>query len=92
MDLISNTIVGLKSFENRVTEKQLQRYIDFTENHNHPSINIWAFLCAVVLLMINIVGKNIKNDYMEEYQIRKVTETFFKMKRPKSNIIEDNSD
>lgn len=88
IDDISETIVGLKTYEERVTERQVQKYIAFTENHNEPSVNIWAFICGVILLTINIVGKNIKNDYMEEYQIRKVTETFFKMKRPRDVMVD----
>ena len=29
--------------------------------------------------MVNIIGKQIKNDYTEEYQIRKIIESFFNM-------------
>ena len=37
----------------------------------------------MVLLLLNIVGKQIKNDYIEEYQFRKVVESFFRMKPAK---------
>ena len=59
------------------------KYVDFTESHKDPGVSIWAFICGVVLLVINLVGKGLKNDYIEEYQIRKVAETFFKMEAGK---------
>ena len=60
--------------------------MDFTESHKESSVSIWAFICGVVLLVINLVGKGLKNDYIEEYQIRKVAETFFKMEAGKKLI------
>ena len=43
------------------------RYIDFTESHKDPSVSIWSFFCGLTLLIINLVGKSLKNDYIEEY-------------------------
>ena len=39
-------------------------------------------MCAAALLAINIVGKQLKNDYVEEYLFRKVVESFYKMRAP----------
>jgi len=50
-----------------VTEEQIMKYVDFTESHKDPGVSIWAFICGVVLLVINLVGKGLKNDYIEEY-------------------------
>ena len=41
--------------------------MDFTQSHKDPSVSIWAFLCGLVLIIINIIGKKMKNDQMEEY-------------------------
>lgn len=43
-------------------------------------MNIWAFICGVFLLFINILGKSIKNDYIEEYAVRKIVESFLNMR------------
>ena len=67
LDKIGNTIVGLKTYEVTVTEEQIMKYVDFTESHKEPSVSIWAFICGMVLLVINLVGKSLKNDYIEEY-------------------------
>jgi hypothetical protein len=42
-------------------------------------VHIWNFIIAVFLLVINVVGKELKNDYIEEYQFRKIIESFFNM-------------
>jgi hypothetical protein len=67
LDAIGNTIVGLKTYEVTVTEEQIMRYMDFTESHKDSNVNVWAFICGFVLLIINLVGKGLKNDYIEEY-------------------------
>ena len=33
------------------------------DSHDDPSINIYRFIIAVLLISINIYGKSIKNDY-----------------------------
>jgi len=67
LDKIGDTIVGLKTYEVTVTEEQIMRYMDFTESHKDSSVSFWAFICGFVLLVINLVGKGLKNDYIEEY-------------------------
>lgn len=76
---ISEIIVGLKTYEANIDDKKLVEYINFSCSHKEPTVNIWAFICGVALLAINIVGKQIKNDYIEEYQFRKIVESFFRM-------------
>lgn len=53
--------------------------MQWTESHNNPSVNIWAFICGFILLILNLVGKNIKNAYEEEYAVRKIVESFYNM-------------
>lgn len=67
LDAIGDTVVGLKTYEVTVTEEQILRYMDFTQSHKDPSVSIWAFLSGLVLIIINIIGKKMKNDQMEEY-------------------------
>jgi len=33
----------------------------------------------VVLFLLNQLGKQLKNDYIEEYSVRKIVESFFNM-------------
>lgn len=80
METISEYIVGLDTYEDNTSLRRVHKYIDWTENHNNPNVSVWALLCAVVLLMINVVGKQMKNDYLEEYEFRKIIESFYKMK------------
>ena len=56
------------------------RYKEFMDSHNDPSIGVQTFVIAVFLLLINLVGKNLKNNYPEEYLLRKVSESFMKMR------------
>ena len=49
------------------------------DSHNDPSISIQKFIIAIFLIIINIYGKSIKNDYVSEYLNRKAVETFFVM-------------
>ena len=79
IDKIAQTIVGLKTYEVRIDDKKMLTYTKWTESHTNPSGSIWAFMTAVVLLYLNIYGKNIKNDYMEEYAVRKIVESFYNM-------------
>ena len=50
------------------------------DSHNDPAIGVQTFVIAVVLLLINIIGKEMKNNYPEEYLFRKVTESFLQMR------------
>tara|TARA_B110000285_G_C14755417_1_gene437146 strand:+ start:360 stop:539 length:180 start_codon:yes stop_codon:yes gene_type:complete len=59
--------VGLKTYEVTVTEEQIMKYLDFTTSHKDSSISIWAFISGLLLLILNLVGKAMKNDYIEEY-------------------------
>lgn len=63
MEKIAKTIVGLKTLESKIDEKKLIKYVEFTVSHDNPGINIWKFVCAFLLLMLNIFGKSIKNEY-----------------------------
>ena len=57
----------------------MMKYKEFMESHTDPSINVWRFLCALVLIIINVVGKSMKNDYYTEYLVRKTIESFYNM-------------
>jgi hypothetical protein len=37
-------------------------------------------------MFINILGKQIKNDYVEEYSVRKIVESFYNTKFTTSSI------
>ena len=37
-------------------------------------------MIALALLLINLIGKNLKNNYPEEYLMRKVIESFMLMR------------
>jgi hypothetical protein len=76
---IAETIVGLKTYEVRIDDQKMRTYVKWTESHTNPNVSIWAFITAVVLLYLNIYGKQIKNDYMEEYAVRKIIESFYNM-------------
>jgi hypothetical protein len=54
---IADTIVGLKTYEVRINDKKMDAYIAWTESHEEPTVNIWAFITAVVLLVLNLMGK-----------------------------------
>jgi hypothetical protein len=71
--------VGLKTYEVRIDDQKMRTYVKWTESHTNPSVSIWAFITAVVLLWLNLYGKQIKNDYMEEYAVRKIIESFYNM-------------
>lgn len=75
-------IVGLKTYEANIDKDKIVNYIELSSSHKNPNISFWRFLCAAFLLTINIYGKVIKNDYQEEYQFRKVAESFFRMSVP----------
>lgn len=82
LEKIAETIVGLKTYEGvkkSEMEKKMIAYTAWTESHKDPTISIWTFIMACVLMGLNIYGKNIKNSYLEEYGIRKVVESFFMM-------------
>ena len=81
LELIAETIVGLKTYEVKIDDHKMNRYMRFSQSHNMPSVNIWAFVCAIILFMLNMVGKQLKNDYMEEYAVRKVVESFYNMRK-----------
>lgn len=77
--MISETIVGLKTYEVRISDKKMDTYIKWTESHEDPMLNIWQFIISMTLLMMNQYGKKLKNDYGEEYAVRKIVESFFQM-------------
>lgn len=54
---IADIIVGLKTYEANIDDKKLEQYIKFSCSHKEPAVNVWAFICGVALLAINIVGK-----------------------------------
>lgn len=68
----------------------MRTYVKWTESHTNPSVSIWAFVTAVVLLWLNLYGKQIKNDYMEEYAVRKIIESFYNMEI--THLNEDDKD
>jgi hypothetical protein len=76
---IAETIVGLKTYEVRISDQKMRTYVKWTESHSNPSVSIWAFITAFILFQLNISGKNIKNDYIEEYAVRKIIESFYNM-------------
>jgi hypothetical protein len=53
--------------------------VKFTESHNNPNIGIWRLIISVLLIVINYVGKSLKNDATAEYQLRKIVESFMVM-------------
>ena len=57
----------MKTYEQNVTQETLAQYAEFSQSHNEDSVHVWYLVIAVFLLVINIVGKEIKNDYIEEY-------------------------
>lgn len=78
MKWIAETVIGLKTYEDaKIDDKKLMEYVVFTESHNNPRLSIWACICAVLLFVLNIYGKEKKNAYVEEYQVRKVVESFY---------------
>lgn len=77
IEMIANTIVGLKTYEVRINDKKMDTYIKWTESHEDPLLNIWQFIISMTLLMMNQYGKKLKNDYKEEYAVRKIVESFF---------------
>lgn len=79
IDKIAKTIVGLTTYEVKIDDKKMQDYVQWTESHNNPSVNIWAFICGLILLILNLVGKSFKNAYEEEYAVRKIVESFYNM-------------
>ena len=82
LEKIGETIVGLKTYEGvkkEEMEKKVITYIAWTESHNEPSISAWTFLVAAILMLMNLYGKGLKQAYQEEYGIRKIVESYFKM-------------
>ena len=79
IDKIAETIVGLKTYEVKIDDKKMKEYVKWTESHQSPSVNIWAFVCGFVLLMLNLLGKSLKNAYPEEYAVRKIVESLYNM-------------
>jgi hypothetical protein len=79
IEKIAETIVGLKTYEVKIDDKKMKDYVEWTESHTSPNLNIWAFICGFILLILNLVGKSLKNAYEEEYAVRKVVESFYNM-------------
>jgi len=57
------------------------KYVEFTEQHKDPAVGIWRLVCGLLLLMLNLLGKQIKNEPTMEYMMRKVVESFFFMRQ-----------
>lgn len=87
IDKINKTIIGLTTYEANIDENKVKKYVKFTQSHQDPNVSIWKLICAFILLMINIIGKQIKNNYSEEYFFRKVAETYFRMKYNTKGIL-----
>lgn len=83
MDIIAKTVVGLKTYEVKIDKKDMDSYMKFSESHKNPNLNIWAFCCSIVLIALNLLGKQYKNDQPAEYQLRKLVESFFLMRAVK---------
>lgn len=79
IEKISNTILGLKTYEVKISDNKMNQYVKWTESNRDPTISVWTFITALFLLILNVVGKNIKNSYPEEYAVRKVVESYFNM-------------
>ena len=58
----------------------MKKYKEFVESHENPSLSIQNFLIQLILFIINIIGKEMKNEYRQEYTIRKITESFLQMR------------
>lgn len=57
----------------------MESYVTFTESKHNPNIGIWRFIISVFLIVLNILGKSLKNDPAAEYQLRKIVESFMVM-------------
>ena len=71
--------MGLKTYEVKIDEQQVTKYIKWTQSNKDPTISVWTFIMALFLLILNLVGKDIKNSYREEYSVRKIVESYFNM-------------
>ena len=67
MEEIARTVVGLKTYEVKIDKKDMDEYMKFSQSHENPNLNIWAFGCSVVLIFLNLLGKQYKNDQPAEY-------------------------
>jgi len=67
MKEIDETVVGLKTYGVEINDKKMKEYIRFTESHNDPNYNIWAFIIGLSLFLLNLYGKLLKNAPIEEY-------------------------
>lgn len=85
---IGATIVGLATYEAKITDDKMKKYKEFMDSHNEPSLGVQTFLIALGLLLINLIGKNIKNNYPEEYLMRKVIESFMLMRATNYETVE----
>ena len=83
MEQIAKTVVGLKTYEVKIDKKDMDNYMKFSQSHENPNLNIWAFGCSIVLIFLNLLGKQYKNDQPAEYQLRKLVESFFLMRAVK---------
>lgn len=66
----------------------MRKYANFMNSHNEPSLGVQTFLIAMGLLIINLLGKTYKNNYPEEYLLRKVIESFMLMRATDYDSIE----
>jgi hypothetical protein len=82
IEKIAKIVVGLKVYDIKINDEKMIKYVAFSESHKNPNVSIWAFICGFILMFLNIYGKSIKNDYVEEYAVRKIVESFFNMRSP----------
>jgi len=86
LEKIAETIIGLKTMESKIDDEKLAKYVDQTELYPDPSIGIWRLFCGIALLLLNMMGKGLKNEIPQEYMMRKVVETFVFMKAPEERF------
>ena len=67
----------------------MAKYKQFMDSHNEPSLGVQTFVIQMVLLWINLLGKQLKNNYPEEYLLRKVIESFMLMRATDYNAVPD---
>ena len=44
IDRIAHYIVGLATYESKIDDEKLNKYMTFSESHNKPSVGIWILI------------------------------------------------
>lgn len=76
---ISDTIVGLTSYESNITKDKVKKYLELVDSHKNESLSVHNFMFSLFLLLINLFGKYLKSDEKEVYKIMKITESLFRL-------------